>query len=77
MKEVVLGAKPNGVELVDAAGRAHSGVDVPPLLGAAQGDKADDPARKAALNSAVAKVGLRLTPLCMAIALMNHLDRSK
>jgi len=68
--------KTNGAEFVDA-GRAH-GMDIPAADAALNGGAggAVDP-REAVLESALKKIGRRVLPLCIAVSLMNHLDRSK
>ena len=48
-------------------GAAASGVD---------GDGAQQQ-QQSSVERALAKVGRRVLPLCFAVALMNHLDRSK
>ena len=55
------------MDIEGACGRGDSGKGRP-----AQGDAASP-----ALESALRKAGWRLVPLTMAIAISNHMDRSK
>jgi hypothetical protein len=76
MRDVENGAQARGTLDAEHLGKLDLGTGAD---GAAAGTAAvlDAPPPSAALDSALRKMTTRVVPLTWAVALMNHLDRSK